>query len=175
MAIFNTRNFAIEAAMKTLGPLARSNLFLFEINQIPGGGSPEDIVFAAESASVPKVSNETQEIPWMNGIYKMPGVSKYDTMEVNMRISELNGMKVYDTIEYWYKLIYNPETGVQEPPASCMVDGTVSLLNYQGEIKKKWKLVGLFPTNFGGTALSRDNAEKQVMLVTFAYTYALRA
>lgn len=171
---WNSRNFAIETALKKLGPLARANLFLFEINSVPGGGSPEDIVFSAESAGVPKVSNEAQEVPWMNGVYKTPGVSKYDTMDVSLRVSELDGMKIYDTIYNWYKLIYNPETGIQRPPAECMVDGTVTLLNYQGEVKKQWKMIGMFPLNFGGTPLNRDTADKQAMPVTFAYTYAVR-
>lgn len=165
-------NFSIGAAMQSLGPLARQNLFLFEISNLPGGGNPEDIRFAAETSTVPKSSNEPMTIPWMNSEYKIPGVTKWENISVALRVSEQNNMRIYDIINNWYLMIYNPDTGVQLPPKQTMTDGKITLLNYQGEIVKTWDVINLFPTNCGGTTLDRNNAEKQIMTIEFAYTYA---
>lgn len=165
-------NFSIQAALANLGPLARQNLFLFEINQVPGGGLPEDIRFSAESATVPKSTNDPMVVPWMNGDYKIPGVTKYENIEVGLRVSELNNMRIYNLIYNWYKMIYDPATGIQQVPSTTMKDGKITLLNYQGNPVKTWDVINMFPTNCGGTTLSRESAEKQVMSISFAYTYA---
>jgi phage tail-like protein len=166
-------NFAIGAAMTHLGPLARQNLFLFEINSIPGGGLPEDIMFAVEKASIPKSKTDPMKIPWMNSEYKIPSTTTYEDISVGLRVSEQNGMHIYDTIYNWYKMIYDPATGIQMPPALTMSQGAkISLLNYQGSVVKTWDIMNIFPTECGGTDLSRDSAEKQVMTINFAYTYA---
>lgn len=165
-------NFSIIAAMTTLGPLARQNLFFFEINDVPNGGNPEDIRFAAETASVPKSSNDPMIVPWMNSEYKIPGITKYENIEVGLRVSEANNMRIYNLIYNWYKMIYDPATGIQQTPRSTMRDGKVLLLNYQGNTVKTWDVVNMFPTSCGGTALTRDSGDKQVMSVSFAYTYA---
>jgi len=166
-------NFSIGAAMSVMGPLARQGLFLFEINKVPAGGSVEDIRFSAESASVPQSKNEPMNVPWMNSEYKIPGITKYENISVALRVSEQNNMRIYNTIYNWYKMIYNPATGVQEVPKTTMVDGTISLLNYQGNMVKRWDVAHMFPTNCGGTPLSRDAAnDKQIMTIEFAYTYA---
>jgi hypothetical protein len=168
-------NFSIISAMNTLGPLARANLFYFEINSVPGGAggnSSEDIRFAAESASVPKSSNTPMVVPWMNSDYKIPGVTAWDNISVALRVSEANGMRIYDTLNNWYKMIYNPDNGVQQVPATTMATAKISLLNYQGEVTKYWDVYKLFPTSVGGTPLDRGNAEKQIVTIEFAYTYA---
>lgn len=164
--------FSIGAAMAALGPLARQNLFLFEINSVPGGGSPEDIRFSAETASVPKSTNDPMLVPWMNSEYKIPGITKYENIEVALRVSEQNNMRIYDLLYNWYQLIYNPANGQQQVPASTMKDGKITLLNYQGGIVKAWDVINMFPTSCGGTPLTRDSGDKQVMTVSFAYTYA---
>jgi phage tail-like protein len=164
--------FSIGAAMTQMGPLARQNLFLFEINSVPGGGLPEDIRFSAETASVPNSKNDAMLVPWMNSEYKIPGITKYDNISVALRVSEQNNMRIYNLIYNWYRKIYDPFTGIQEVPFYTMTDAKISLLNYQGNTVKAWDVVNLFPLSCGGTALSRDNADKQVMTIEFAYTYA---
>lgn len=168
-------NFSIESAMTTLGPLARSNLFLFEINNVPGGGysASEDIRFASETASVPQSTNEPMVTPWMNSEYKTPGVTKYADISVALRISELQNMRIYDSLYAWYSMIYDPETGIQIAPASTMSNAKISLLNYQGNVVKYWDVYHIFPKGFGGTPLDRGNTEKQVMTIEFAYTYSI--
>lgn len=165
-------NFSIGAAMQHLGPLARTNLFLFEISKLPCAGDPNDIRFSAETATVPKSSNDPMVVPWMNSEYKIPGVTKWENISVGLRVSEQNNMRIYDLLYNWYLMIYDPDTGVQLPPSQTMTDGKITLLNYQGEIVKSWDVVNLFPTNCGGTGLDRGNADKQVMTIDFAYTYA---
>lgn len=165
-------SFSINAALTTLGPLARANLFYFEIFNVPSGGNPEDIRFSAETASVPQSTNDIMTVPWMNSEYKIPGITKYEDITVNFRISEQNDMRIYNVLYNWYRMIYNPSTGVQLPPNETFSDGKITLLNYQGESVKEWDIFNMFPTNMGGTALDRGNAEKQVMTIKFAYTYA---
>jgi hypothetical protein len=166
-------NFSIMAAMEKLGPLARQNLFFFEINSIPGGGDPEDIRFSAETATVPKSTNEPMLVPWMNSEYKIPGITKYEAIEVGLRVSEQNNMRIYNLIYNWYKRIYDPATGIQMVPISTMTDAKITLLNYQGLPIKQWDVVNLFPTNCGGTTLTRDSGDNQVMSISFDYTYAV--
>jgi len=165
--------FSIEAAISQMGPLARQNLFLFEINSIPGGGLPEDIRFSAETASVPSSKNEAQTVPWMNSEYKIPGITKYDNISVALRVSEQNNMRIYNLIYNWYRKIYDPATGIQEVPYTTMAEGKISLLNYQGDTVKSWDVIHMFPLSCGGTTLSRDSSDKQVMTIEFAYTYAV--
>jgi hypothetical protein len=165
-------NFSIASAMSVMGPLARQNLFLFEINKVPSGGNAEDIRFAVEKASVPQSKNDPMKVPWMNSEYKIPGITTYEPISIDLRISEQNNMRIYDTIYNWYKMIYDPATGIQMVPKLTMTDAKVSLLNYQGKTIKTWDIMHIFPTSCGGTSLSRDSGDKQVMAIEFAYTYA---
>lgn len=165
-------NFSIQAAMTKLGPLARQNLFFFEINRIPGGGLPEDILFSAEKATVPQSKNDPMKIPWMNSEYKIPSITTYEDITVGLRVSIQNNMRIYDLIYKWYQMIYNPATGIQQTPSTTMTDGKISLLDYSGNTIKTWSVAHMFPTNCGGTDLDRGSPEKQVMNITFAYTYA---
>lgn len=164
-------NFHIESAKVQLGPLARTNLFLFEIPALPSKvrGDIKDIMFGCESAQVPGVTNEVQKVPWMNSEYKIPGNSTYEDFRVGIRVAE--HLRILDILDSWYKVIYDPSTGIQGVPADCWVSARVSLLNYQGVIKKVWTLHDMWPSAIEAIELNREGSDKMVVNVTFTYNW----
>ena len=164
-------NFHIEAARTRLGPLARQNLFLFEIPGINflGGNYYDDIVFSAEAASVPGFSTETQLVPWMNSEYKIPGAVKYENFDVTFRISE--NFRVYDILTKWAYKIYDPRTGVCAAPDELILDARVTLLSWQGARMRTWLIHGMYPENIQNVTLDRGDSTPQKASVTFAYGF----
>jgi len=164
--------FYIEAARAYIGTLARTNLFMFEIGQVPGGlGQPEDVLFFAETAVIPGTTTEEITVPWMNSNYKYVGPTTYGQFDIQFRVNE--DYTTLDMIQAWHSFVYDPTTGIVGLPSDYQCDGLVSVLTFQGEVARQYQFIGMFPTNVPDINLAREGGGNMVMPVTFSYQYWL--
>jgi len=153
-------------------PMAVQYLWIVDV-QIPGGNNARDLTLLAVSASIPGVTNEEIEVPYMNSRFWIAGRRNWETIDVTFREDE-SGL-VTRNFYNWHNLIYNVEGygegGIPKEYKSRM---DISLLTRKGEEIAQWLLYGVWPQTQPNTDLGYANEEVLEVAVTFRYDYWTR-
>jgi len=118
------------------------------------------------SAPYPKLGVTELEIHYQNSKVKLAGkadVVQDFPLKVRDRLDKSSRKAISD----WFKSVYDPSTGVIGKPSVYKKDGTLVMMNPQGEDVATWKLHGVWPkkVEYGdGDVSSADPVEITVDL-----------
>ena len=160
---------------KLRGGGARPNLFKATIN-FPGyaNGDAELTSFLCETAQLPGSTLGQIVVPFRGRQLKMAGDRTFDVWTVTI-INDTD-FAIKNAMERWMNGINSHSLNVRNPaaltPLGYSVDGDVKQFGKGGDELKKYKFVGLYPTDLSPIELewgSNDTIEE--FTVTFSYQW----
>jgi len=170
MALKTLDNFKAQLT----GGGARPNLFEVSINYPDSGlqttsaftqpvtkprsGSEDLVTFMVKAAALPASNITPIEIPFRGRTLKVAGERTFDTWTITV-LNDVD-FKIRTSFEQWMNGIsrISDASGVTNP-TTYQKDAIVSQLNRQGDAVRKYKFVGIFPTNISQIDLSMDSTD----------------
>jgi len=133
----------------------------------PLSGDAETLMLRATSTSEPEKGVGSIKIPYKQtaGI-KFPGKATFpQTWDITF--VEGQDRKILDTFSSWIDKIVNAKTGI----GSLLIktDVYLNLINTDGTIGKKIKMVGVYPEKKGAVALSYEDDKEVRPTITLSY------
>ena len=156
---------------------ARPNLFEVLLTGIPpigGGVTSEDFTFKCKSAQIPGSTLGVVTVPYFGREVKFVGNRTFVDWTINVINDE--DFIIRNAFERWMNGINSHSLNVRNPaaqtPVSYSVDGEVRQYGKAGDTIKKYKFIGLFPTELAPIELdwgSNDAIEE--FTVTLSYQW----
>lgn len=153
---------------------ARASLFSIELQNPVDSRGDDKIRFMARATAMPGSSVGFSEIPYFGRTIKVAGQRRYDDWLITVINDE--DFAVRHAIEEWHNSLNSHEPNLRDPgftrPESYKRDGAVIQYSKTGEILRKYKFVGCFPSDISGIGL--DWAQSDVIeefQVNFKYDY----
>ena len=171
MAILGVDDFK----SKLVGGGARSNLFKVTMN-FPGyaGGDVELTSFMCKTAQFPASIVAPIMVPFRGRQLQIAGDRTFEPWTVTI-INDV-GFEVRNAFEAWSNGINSHNLNVRNPialaPFGYTVDGSVTQFGKQGNSLKKYKFVGLFPTDVAAIDVdwgSNDTIEEFSVTLTYQW------
>jgi len=140
-----------------------------------GGGDAESLEVRCQSTVIPGRSVGEILVPYKGtaGI-KFPGKLTMSHSWVAVFIEGID-KKVFDTIYAWKQTVVNARTGVGGPDADIKSDIYLRLLDQQGNVFMKLKLVGCYPQAVDDVPIAYDDEANVMYNVTWSYDYWVEA
>lgn len=155
---------------------ARASLFSIELQNPVDGRGDDKIRFMARASALPTSSVGFSEIPYFGRTIKVAGQRRYDDWLITVMNDE--DFAVRHALEAWHNSLNSHEPNLRDPgyqrPESYKRDGSVIQYSKSGEILRKYKFVGCFPSDI--SAIGLDWAQADVIeefQVNFKYDYWL--
>ena len=137
-----------------------------------GGGqsdNPDILELSLNTFPVPKRSQETVEIHWLNEVRKYAGKATYEdlTVEFNQYVDR----DVADALWAWYELVQSSK-GENDGRIGLARDykkqGDVILFGPDGSNGRGYDVIGIFPSNLDPGDIDMSSSEVQQVSVTFS-------
>ena len=155
---------------------ARASLFSIELQNPVDGRGDDKIRFMARATALPTSSVGFSEIPYFGRTIKVAGQRRYDDWLITVINDE--DFAVRHALEAWHNSLNSHEPNVRDSgyqrPESYKRDGSVIQYSKAGDILRKYKFVGCFPSDL--SAIGLDWAQADVIeefQVNFKYDYWL--
>ena len=155
---------------------ARASLFSIELQNPVDGRGDDKIRFMARATALPTSSVGFSEIPYFGRTIKVAGQRRYDDWLITVINDE--DFAVRHALEAWHNSLNSHEPNLRDPgyqrPESYKRDGSVIQYSKSGDILRKYKFVGCFPSDL--SAIGLDWAQADVIeefQVNFKYDYWL--
>ena len=155
---------------------ARASLFSIELQNPVDGRGDDKIRFMARATALPTSSVGFSEIPYFGRTIKVAGQRRYDDWLITVINDE--DFAVRHALEAWHNSLNSHEPNVRDSgyqrPESYKRDGSVIQYSKAGDIIRKYKFVGCFPSDL--SAIGLDWAQADVIeefQVNFKYDYWL--
>lgn len=143
----------------------RTNNFKFVLNLSTlgitvGNGVPDDLIeLACDTAGLPTISNDPIELDYGNSNVKVAGKATVD--DVSVAVKDFIEPDVEGVLWEWRKKVYNPETGKIGWAKNYKRDAAIVQYGPNGEVKRKWKLEGVWPTSLDLGDLDYSSGDKK--------------
>lgn len=150
---------------------ARQYLFYYKPN-FPGGVAGIDIssaTYLVRTTVLPETTTEEIMVNWQGFDFKVAGKYTYADWTVTFNV-DLDA-RIQTMFHNWSALIHDPTTNVYKRPALYFADQQVELLDLDGKVLMKYKLMGAWPKTVGQATLDYASNEVVQFDVTFAYIY----
>jgi len=135
----------------------------------PLGGDTETLLLRCRSTSIPGVSVGSILLPFkQTGGVKYPGKKIYSHTWACTFV-EGEDREMWDAFYAWAQAIINDETGLGS--FNIKTDVYLHLIDTDGTVSKKIKLVGAYIESQDDVALSYDDEKEINIAVTFSYDY----
>ena len=156
---------------KSLGPMFMSNVRKYEVQrtnhfELRIDGLSDDITLAVESIGLPEVSNDPIELAYGNSKVKVAGQATYNDVEFSVK-DFIEADTEYELWQ-WRNQVYNPETDAIGWNNTYKRDGTIYQYGPDGTVLRKWKMLGLWPTNLSGGEMNYDGGDKKLISMTLS-------
>ena len=155
---------------------ARASLFSIELQNPVDSTGDDKIRFMARATAIPSSSIGFSEVPYFGRTIKVAGQRRYDDWLITVINDE--DFAVRHALEAWHNSLNSHEPNVRDSgyqrPESYKRDGSVIQYSKSGDILRKYKFVGCFPSDL--TAIGLDWAQSDVIeefQVNFKYDYWL--
>ena len=168
---FNVNDF--KGAMNGGG--VRQNLFEVKFDPSGGNSQADDIVpFMCQSASLPSSDLGSIPVPYFGRTIFLAGDRTFNPWTVNI-VNDPN-FSIRNQLENWHnklnERVLNTRSSQYALAKNYKIDATVTQLDPQRNVLKRYKFVGAFPISVGDIALSwADNNAIETFPVTFQYDY----
>lgn len=129
------------------------------------------IKFTCKTAAIPGSNLGVIDVPYKGRMAKIPGDKVWDDWNVTILLdNDYLGRGVF---EAWHNLINGFETNVASQgmmnPANCFANATVNLLDRYDNVRRSYRVEGMFPTLVGEVTLGYDQNDMiSEQPVTFA-------
>lgn len=164
-------NMSADNLKNNLSDLAKTYLWEVIIVNPVGGGDAETLELRCQSAVIPGRSVGEILVPFKAtaGI-KYPGKL---TMSHAFPVTFVEGLdkKVFDALHAWNQAIVNDRLGTGGPDSTIKTNIHLRLLNPQGTVFAKIKLVGCYVQAIDDVPLAYEAEGNVVYNVTFSYDY----
>ncbi len=162
-------NMSSDNLKNNLTNLARVYLWEVLFANPVGGGDAEALEVRCQSTAIPGSSFGSILIPYKQspGV-KFPGKL---TMPHTWTCTFVEGTdrKIFDAIYAWKQAVVHDRLNIGGPDALIKSDIYLRLLDMQGSVSMKIKLVGCYPELTDDTPLTYENEAGVVYTVTFSY------
>jgi hypothetical protein len=142
---------------------ARASLFSIELQNPVDSRGDDKIRFMARSTAIPTSSIGFSEVPYFGRTIKVAGQRRYDDWLITVINDE--DFAVRHSLEAWHNSLNSHEPNIRdsgyERPESYKRDGSVIQYSKSGDILRKYKFVGCFPSDL--TAIGLDWAQSDVI------------
>ena len=139
--------------------LATTGSFTQNVKAPTGATSSEDLlIFMVKAAALPASNITPIEIPFRGRTLKVAGERTFDTWTITV-LNDVD-FKIRTSFEQWMNGISRiaDASGVTNP-TDYQRTAEVRQLNRAGEAVRKYKFVGIFPTNISQIDLSMDSTD----------------
>lgn len=123
-----------------------------------------DVELAVNSMSLPVISTEPIEIPFMNETRKVAGKIMVEVGELTVR--DYIDPDIAGLVENWMGKVRNVKEGKIYKARDYKSDGTIYTYDGEGNIHQQWRLVGCWPTNYNPGQL--DYSASDQVLITLS-------
>jgi len=143
----------------------RKTMFAVVLTPPNAGLDADSLRLSVVSFGVPKIAIERLDLPIQNTVIHLAGIHKgFDPVDMICR--DLIGKDIFKSLLEWFKLVYNPETGVVGSLITNKYKGTGQLMvaGPDGADERIMDLEGVFPEELtpGDTMKVGENAEVQI-------------
>lgn len=122
------------------------------------GGTESMLTFMVKAAALPASNITPIEIPFRGRTLKVAGERTFDTWTITV-LNDVD-FKIRTAFEQWMNGISRiADASGETNPTSYQKDATVSQLDRLGQEMRKYKFVGIFPTNISQIDLSMDSTD----------------
>ena len=147
-----------------------------QFTTVPGGGSNENLAFAAHTATRPSITYNAVEYQRLNERFYTAGkptwgeiaASFYDYIPTSGNDSASN------ILWNWNQIVYSPITGAMGFKKEYATSGTLAMLDPSGGVVQVWNLFYCWPMNLAWGDLSAEDDALAEITVTFRYDYAVK-
>lgn len=147
----------------------RTNHFLLRISGVDGA---ELIEQTLQSFPFPKYAVNPIEIKWRNSTRKVAGEATFEA--VQLVLFDSFDKNVADAIYDWFVEVYDPDTEQHGLAKDYKKDGTLVLFAPDGSNERKWKLVGIWPSNVDMGDGNYETVDKVQITVTLQIDKVVR-
>jgi len=140
----------------------------FEVQLIDVGGT--DLTLAVTSSSLPTITVDQIELSYGNSNVKVAGQVSYD--DIDVEVKDFIEPDIQDIIEEWRKEVYDQETGDLGWAADYKREGILYIYSPSGDVKRTWKLKGVWPTSVNFGDLDYDGGDALQVSVTLSVDMA---
>lgn len=144
----------------------RTNWFYVTLDLGLEGFDSNDITLAVESIGIPSVSNDPIELAYGNTKVKVAGQATYD--DVSLVVKDFIEADIELALTKWRAMVYNPENDSMGWASKYKKDGTITQYGPDGSCKRKWKLIGVWPTNLDLGELNYDGGDKKTITMNLS-------
>ena len=133
----------------------------------PLEGDTETLLLRAQTTALPERSFGSILIPFKQtaGV-KFPGKVTY-THTLDMTFIEGEDRKILDTFYKMMNAIIDDKSGIGT--LSYKRDIYIHLINQDGSVEKKIKLVGTYPERMSGVELNQESETPMIFTITFSF------
>lgn len=128
--------------------------------------------FLVTSFPLPKETTDTFKANYWNDSVNLPGKTNFETTQMVIK----DAIK-YDTEKQflkWRLRVYNPKTGKVGYAEDFKSNATVIEYSPSGDILRKWKLIGCWPSSVEYGDLTYEDAGEKNMTITITYDKGYR-
>lgn len=126
----------------------RTNNFEIQLYGVPG---QDLIVLSTASFAQAASKNQAITLGYLNDNTKVAGAASHD--DASLTVRDFVDAQTYASLMAWRKLVYDPDNGNIGFASSYKKQGHVILLAPDGSVERKFKLVGVWPTEVKGGQL----------------------
>lgn len=152
---------------------ARTGLFQVEIQNPIVAEADSAIVFQAKATTVPALTLNEIEVPYMSRKVYVSGVQAYEPWTIT--VLEDEDYLIRNSLETWSNYINAFQQNVrkfQSPnPSEYKTIGKVNMFTKDGQLLRLYQMFGIWPQQVGAIDLSWENDTIQEYQVTFRFDY----
>ncbi len=137
----------------------------------PTGGNEQILLKAVETSLGMSHNSEPIMLPYMNESVYIAGRPMYAPGSVVYR--DMVNEAVYQTLEAWYQLVYDPYTSVIGWAADYKSSATLTMIDTKGMIERSWEIIGIWPQEISQEPPSHTNTDIMRINVNFQYDKAV--
>lgn len=144
----------------------RNNHFRFVIdlndlqaNNNTGVSNGEIIELACNSIGLPNITKNAIDISYGNSKVHVAG--EVDIDNISLQVNDFIEPDVEGILYEWARHVYDPKTGKIGWAVNYKKNATVVQYGPNGEVKRKWALQGVWPTNIDGGEMNYEGSEKK--------------
>ena len=122
-------------------------------------GGAYDIELACESVGLPSITNDPIELSYGNTKAKVAGQASVD--DISVTVKDYIEPDIEKILWKWRLQVFNPETGKVGWAKVYKKSATITQYGPNGEVERKWRLLGVWPTNLDLGELNYDGGDKK--------------
>ena len=126
-----------------------------------------------DSFPLPKEANEEIAINFGNEVRKVAGRANFENLELVLK--DFVDQQIAQLVVSWRRQVYNPTTGAIGYARDYKKKGEVIMFGPDGNLQRKWKLIGCWPSRMDPGGGDMNAAENNKISVTITIDKAIES